>query len=99
MNDMSLENDLLIKFEECWNIITELEELSQLAKTTGEIISASKLDKLVRTYDSDFANLLKQLEEYFFDLEEYVFGIEEDFPSEFESEEDEYEEGNHDFNR
>jgi len=90
---MSLENDLLIKFEECWNIITELEELSQLAKTTGEIISASKLDKLVRTYDSDFANLLKQLEEYFFDLDEAC-------SSEFESEEedDEYEEGNHDLN-
>jgi len=98
---MSLENDLLIKFEECWNIITELEELSQLAKTTGEIISASKLDKLIKTYDGDFADLLKKLEEYFFDLEEYVFSSPDEYSSDFESEEedDEYEEGNYDLNR
>jgi len=88
---MSLENDLLRNFEECWYIISELEKLSKLASTTGEIISASKLDKLVEEYDSDFASLLKKLEEYFFDLEDVC-------PLEFEGEEDEYEEGNHNFN-
>jgi len=95
---MSLENDLLRNFEECWYIISELEKLSKLASTTGEIISASKLDKLVEEYDSDFASLLKKLEEYFFDLEEYVFGFEDEDSLEFEGEEDEYEEGNHNFN-
>jgi hypothetical protein len=88
---MSLENDLLRNFEECWYIISELEKISKIAKTTGEIISASKLDNLVEEYDSDFASLLRKLEEYFFDLEDAC-------PLEFEGEEDEYEEGNHDFN-
>jgi len=88
---MSLENDLLGNFEECWYIISEIEKLSDLAKTTGEIISASKLDKLVYQYDSDFENFRRKLEEYFFDLEDAC-------PLEIESEEDEYEEGNHNFN-
>lgn len=91
---MSLEEDLIRNFEECWYIISELEKLSALSTKTGEIISAAKIDKLIYEYDSGFELFRRRLDEYFRDLAD-VYPL--DFESD-EEEDDEYEEGNHDLN-
>ena len=45
---------LLTEFEDCWNVISELEDLSELADGLGETFSAAKLDKIIRDYDISF---------------------------------------------
>tara|TARA_R110002020_G_scaffold37393_2_gene112887 strand:+ start:4657 stop:4935 length:279 start_codon:yes stop_codon:yes gene_type:complete len=59
---------LLTEFEDCWNVISELEDLSELVDGLGETFAASKLDKIIKDYDVSFDLLFRKLEEHFSDL-------------------------------
>jgi len=61
---------LLTEFEDCWNVISELEDLSELADGLGETFSAAKLDKIIKDYDISFDRLFRKLEEHFSALDD-----------------------------
>lgn len=61
---------LLTEFEDCWNVISELEDLSELVDGLGETFSAAKLDKIIRDYDISFDRLFRKLEEHFSALDD-----------------------------
>ncbi len=85
---------LLTEFEDCWNVISELEDLSELADGLGENFAAAKLDKIIRDYDISFDRLFRKLEEHFSALDDGPL------PETYSDEEASYDsEGNNNFSR
>jgi|TARA_R110000850_G_scaffold161545_4_gene286110 hypothetical protein len=85
---------LLTEFEDCWNVISELEDLSVLVDGLGETFSAAKLDKIIRDYDISFDRLFRKLEEHFSALDDGPL------PETYSDEEASYDsEGNNNFSR
>ena len=66
---MSLDNHILVDFEDCWGVLAELEDLAKLVDSLGESFAAAKLEKVVRDYDTSFDLLLNKLEQHFIDLD------------------------------
>lgn len=85
---------LLTEFEDCWNVISELEDLSELADGLGENFAAAKLDKIIKDYDVSFDRLFRKLEEHFSALDDGPL------PETYSDEEASYDsEGNNNFSR
>ena len=85
---------LLTEFEDCWNVISELEDLSELADGLGENFAAAKLDKIIKDYDVSFDLLFRKLEEHFSALDDGPL------PETYSDEEASYDsEGNNNFSR
>ena len=85
---------LLTEFEDCWNVISELEDLSELADGLGENFAAAKLDRIIKDYDISFDRLFRKLEEHFSALDEGPL------PETYSDEEASYDsEGNNNFSR
>jgi|ETNvirenome_6_30_1030629.scaffolds.fasta_scaffold23539_2 hypothetical protein len=86
---------LLTEFEGCWNVITELEDLSELVDGLGETFAASKIDKIIKDYDVSFDIFFRKLEDHFSDL------VDGPLPETFyDDEEASYDsEGNNNFSR
>jgi|TARA_R110002096_G_scaffold62927_1_gene155017 hypothetical protein len=85
---------LLTEFEDCWNVISELEDLSELADGLGENFAAAKLDRIIRDYDISFDRLFRKLEEHFSALDDGPL------PETYSDEEASYDsEGNNNFSR
>lgn len=85
---------LLTEFEDCWNVISELEDLSELADGLGENFAAAKLDRIIKDYDISFDRLFRKLEEHFSALDDGPL------PETYSDEEASYDsEGNNNFSR
>lgn len=85
---------LLTEFEDCWNVISELEDLSELADGLGENFAAAKLDRIIKDYDISFDLLFRKLEEHFSALDDGPL------PETYSDEEASYDsEGNNNFSR
>ena len=61
--------EILQNFEKCWEILTELENVSESADLVNETYCAAQVDRLVKEYDTLFSNTYYQLE-VLFDVKE-----------------------------